>query len=330
MKRSPRLPLVIAVLGVVGALACVACDGGPPPQTSAAAAATGPAAGAPRGIAPIAFEAKKSGAKPFPFAFVDGKVGGQPTRFILDTGASVHVLDPSVAAAAHVGSPAKASSISIDGWGTLPDHAIVVRELPAPLRGHGIGGVLSPQLLADSTTEAVVVDFVNKQLRSRPQSAAWSELEDLGVALTRPGARKFCPVDSAGVAGLVLSVDAKVAGQPARLELDTGDSRTVLVEGSNAGAQAVGHPVLGRSVAAATDGDVAVAIHGGVPFSIGAWSTTLEVGVTSAAHHADCGYDGRLGIDVLQQCAIAMTADKLLVACRAAPSSASPAAAPAP
>jgi hypothetical protein len=288
--------------------------GAPPPRTGAEAPAT---AAARHGVVALAFEAKKPGSRPLPFAFVEGKIGGQATRFVVDTGAPVHVVDATLASAAQLASPVNASSLSIDGWGALPEHAVVVRELPAVMRAHGIGAILSPQLLAETATDAVVIDFVNRQLRARPQSSAWSELEDLGAVLTPPGPRKFCPVDTGGVPGLVLGVDGTVDGERARLEIDSGASHTMLHEPSQAGVRAAGHAVLGRSMAASDEGDVAVAIHGGVPVRLGAWSTTLDIGVTPAAHHADCGYHGRLGIDVLQQCALAFTTEKVLVACRA-------------
>ena len=102
-----------------------------------------------------------------------------------------------------------------------------------------------------------------------------------------------------------------------RVSIDTGASRTLFVEGSKAGTRAAGHPVLGRSVVVGTGGDVATSIYGGVPVSVGAWSSTVDVGLFAGARHPQCGHEGRLGIDVLQQCAIAMTAEEFLVACRA-------------
>lgn len=317
----------LVVLAILVPLAVVvpACEGGAPPRTGADPAG---AAEAPRrGVVPIAFEARKAGSKALPLAFVEGKIGNRPTRFVLDTGAGVHVLDSAVATETKIGGSLapRASLVSIDGWGTLPEHPLAVRELSANLRAHGIGGIIAPQLLADSPTEAVVVDFVNRQLRARPQSTAWSEMEDLGVVLTPPGPRRFCPVDSGGVAGVVLALDGTVEGEATRLELDTGASHTMLFETSAPAARAAAHPVLGRSVVAGDGADVAVSIHGGVPITIGGFATTLDVGVTPSVRHAECGYQGRLGIDVLQHCALAMTSQRLLVGCRAPGGGAAPA-----
>jgi hypothetical protein len=307
------------VLATLAAFACalpcgLACDGGAPARTPVEQAVSGVSTR--KGDVPIEFEAKKAGTKAFPFPFVEGTVAGQKTRFLLDTGAAVHAIDASLAAAAQLGSPAKATSITIDGWGALPEHAVVVRELPALLRTHGIGGVIAPQLLAESPDQAVVVDLVNRQLRIRPKSTSSSELADLGTNLSG-ASRKPCPADSDGIAGRALAVDATVDGEPTHLAIDTGASRTMLLEGSKAGARAAGRPVLGRSVVAGAASDVATSIYGAVPFTVGAWSSPLDVGVGAGHRPPQCGAEGRLGMDVLQQCAIAMTSDELLVACRA-------------
>jgi hypothetical protein len=315
MTRSLSFLLV-----AIGSLVCGACGGGPPAETGGSAAAGGGAAGGTgvrRGIVPIAFEAKKAGAKPFPFPFVEGKVGGQTTRFIVDTGAGVHAIDTSVATAAQLGTPAKASSISLDGWGTLAEHAVAVRELPAHLRAHGIGGIIAPQLLADSAGESVVVDLVNRQLRMRPRSTASTEMADVGPSLSGP-ARKLCSVDVDGIPGTGLVVDATVDGEPTKLAIDTGASRTMLLEASKAGVRAAARPVLGRTVIAGASADVAMSIHGAVPFTVGAWSSPLDAAVGVGHRAPPCGAEGRIGMDVLQQCAVAIAGGEMLVSCRSA------------
>lgn len=294
------------------ALAVVACgEGGAPPRAAGEASES---AAPRRGVVAIEVEAKKPGTKPFPFVFVEGKIGDRPTRFILDTGASVHALDAAIASAAGLGSPAKASLLSIDGWGTLPEHAVVVRELSATLRSHGIGGILSPQLLAEPG-QAVVLDFVKRQLRTRPRAAAWSELGDIGPMLTAPGA-KPCAAEAEGIGGVALVVDATIEGEATRLALDSGSSRTILADGSKAAAKVAVRPVLGRSIASAITGDVATSIYGGAPMAVGGWSTTLDLGIAPGEQPPRCGHEGRIGIDVLQQCAVAVTSEELLVACR--------------
>ena len=268
-----------------------------------------------RGVVPIAFEAKKSGSRSFAFPLVEGKVNGQPTRFILDTGAGAHAVDTSLAAAAQLGASPKASSISIDGWGALPEHALVVRELPAGIRAHGIGGIIAPQLLVESPDQTVVVDLANLQLRMLPRSTAAAAMGDLGPSLSGNGT-KLCPDDRDGIPGLGLALDGTVDGEPTPLAVDTGASRSILVEGSKAAARALLHPVLGRTVSAGASADVATSIYGGVPFTVGAWSSTVDVGVGVPHRAPPCGASGRLGMDVLQQCAVAISEGEMRVSCR--------------
>jgi hypothetical protein len=314
-----RLDVKTLILGLSLTFVLSACGESAPPNTAGTNNPNGApsgAAGFSHGVVPIAFEAKKAGSKQFPFALVEGKVGDQPVRFILDTGAAVHVIDAQVATAAKIATPANATSISIDGWGVLPSHAALVRELPASIRTHGIGGVISPQLLADAG-QAVVVDLVNQKLRSSPKSMAWSAMEDVGALLTPPAQRKLCAADVEGITGVAMAVDGAVDGEHAHLAIDTGASRSLFLEGSKVGARAQAHPVLGRTMAAGAAADVATSIYGGVPITAGAWSQTADVGLTPPNRPAPCGSEGRLGMDVLHDCALAMTADEFLVACRA-------------
>jgi predicted aspartyl protease len=268
-----------------------------------------------RGPVAVSFEAKRPGGKALPFAFVEGRVAGQPTRFVLDTGATAHVIDASLALASNVATSPRGSHLAIDGWGALPAATVLVRELSPTLRAHGIGGIVAPQLLVESE-EAVVLDLVNRQLQKRPRSAAWSELSELGPALTAASA-KPCRTEVDGAPRTALVVDAALDGVATRLALDTGASRTVVVEGASPAGPIAARPVLGRTVAAMASGDLATTLHGGVPLAAGAWSATADVGLAPRERPALCGEEGRLGLDVLQRCALAFTEGEFLVACRA-------------
>ena len=160
--------------------------------------------------------------------------------------------------------------------------------------------------------------YVDLVVSQGPKSTAWSEMNDVGVILTPPEQRKFCAVEAGGVAGVTLGVDAVIEGESTRLAVDTGAGRSRVIESSKVGAKAVAHPTLGRSVGVGANVDIAATIHGGVPVAIGAWSSTVDMGVAPGERHPQCGYDGRIGIDVLSQCALAIAADEFLLACRAA------------
>ena len=311
MKPAVSLPARLVVVALL--LASAACGGEEPPARSAADVSK-VAPDGPRSVE-LLFEAKKPGSKPFPFAFVEVKLGEQSARFLIDTGASVHAVDSALVKNAQLTEPVRASAIVVEGWGSLPDHAVAVVELPASIRAHGFSGILSPQLLA-LPGRAVVLDFTKQQMRLVPRSTAWSQVEDLGTLLTPPSHR-FCPVDSAGIPGLLVAIDGTVDGEPTKLAIDTGTSRSVVLEGSKGGARAVTHPVLGRSVAHSSMADLPVSIHGAVPLVVGALSTTTDLGIMPGERHAQCGYEGRIGMDVLQSCAVAMTGDEVVVGCRA-------------
>lgn len=302
MIRAARLAFVL----VASSFASFACDGGPPPNV-AGVDNGGPATGAPAGsrkVAVIAIEPRRAGVRQFPLPVVDGRIGNTPTKLVVSTGAPTHVIDRSLG----VDGSAK---ISIEGWGDVPAHPAEVADLPPYVKSHGVGGIVSPQLLVEQG-QAVVVDLVNKQMRLRPKTMGWSEVGDIGAKMIAGGAVPPCRTD----AGELLVVDAQIEGVPQKLAIDSGAGRTILNEGSGGGAKAAAHDVLGRSVASGVRGGVATPLHGGVPIAAGAWSTTVDMGIAPGERHAQCGHEGHIGVDVLAYCAIAIAADDLLVACR--------------
>ncbi|HSO40048.1 MAG TPA: hypothetical protein VLT33_46290 [Labilithrix sp.] len=275
---------------------------------------------APPRTAVLQFEAKKPSSRPFPFPFVEVKVGAETTRFLVDTAATVHSVDAAVVKNAQLVAPVKLASITLEGWGALPDQPVAVVELPATIRAHGIGGVLSPQLLAKGLGpgQALAVDLVRAQLRAQPRSAAWANVEDLGIMLTT-GAQRLCSADASGVfPGQLLTVDGVVDGEATRIVGDSGASRSFFVEGSKAGAKAAARPLAGHSSAQSALAELPVALRAGVPLTVGAWSQTADVGIAAGERDPHCGHEGHLGMDVLQRCAIAIAGDEAVLGCRPA------------
>lgn len=304
MIRAARLAFVFAASSLAS---LVACDGGPPPNVPGvdnAGASSGGARPGAQKSAVIAIEPRRAGVRHFPLPVVDGRIGDRPTKLVISTGAATHVIDRSLGADA-------SAKISIDGWGDVPAHPAELADLPPHVRNHGVGGIISPQLLVEQG-QAVVVDLVNKQMRLRPKSMGWSEAGDVGAKMTTAGQARPCPTD----VGQLLVVDAQVEGAPMKLALDTGASRTIMNEGSAGGAKAAAHDVLGRSVAPSSRSGVATPLHGGVPLAGGTWSTTVDMGVSPGERNAQCGHEGHIGVDILGYCAMAIAADELLVACR--------------
>lgn len=302
----PLLTVVLA-LSIAALAGVVACDGGPPPNVAGvdtAAASSGAAAPGSRKSAVIAIEPRRAGVRQFPLPIVDGRIGDKLVKLVISTGAATHVIDRSLGVDAN-------AKISVEGWGDVPAHAAEIAELPPHVKSHGIGGILSPQLLVEQG-QAVVVDLVNKQMRLRPKTMAWSEVGDLGAKMTVAGQGRACATE----AGQLLVVDTQIEGVAQKLALDTGASRTILLEGTPAAAKAAAHDVLGRSVAPGVRGNVATPLHGGVPITAGSWSTTVDMGIAPGERHPQCGHEGHIGVDVLAYCALAIAADDVLVACR--------------
>ena len=273
---------------------------------------------APPRVAALAYEAKKPSGRPFPFPFVEVKVGAETTRLLVDSGATVHSIDAAVIKNAQLVAPVKLTSVTLEGWGAMPDQPVAVVELPATIRAHGIGGVLSPQLLARGLGpgQALAFDMVRGQLRAQPRSAAWANVEELGIALTR-GSAKLCSADASGIfPSQLFTVDATVDGEATKVVVDSGASRSFFTEGSSAGAKAAARPLMGRSTAQIALAEVPMTLRGGVPITIGAWSNPTEVGLTPGDKNVPCGHDGHLGMDVLQRCAIAYAADEAVLGCR--------------
>lgn len=305
----PALVLVLSIAALVGA---GACDGGPPPNVAGvdgtAGASGGAAAPGTRKSAVIAIEPRRAGVRQFPLPIVDGRIGDKPVKLVISTGAATHVIDRSLGVDAN-------AKISVEGWGDVPAHAAEIADLPPHVKNHGVGGILSPQLLVEQG-QAVVVDLVNKQMRLRPKTMGWSEVGDIGAKLTPSGQAHSCATEAAGAPGQLLVVDAQIEGVAQKLSLDTGASRTILLEGSPAAAKAAAHDVLGRSVAPGVRGNVATPLHGGVPITAGSWSTTVDMGIAPGEKHPQCGHEGHIGVDVLAYCALAIASDDVLVACR--------------
>jgi hypothetical protein len=105
---------------------------------------------------------------------VDASVGGTPTRLILDTGSTDHVLTIELARAAGLaaepGEPGTDhAGALVESWtlGEVParigDHALTLHDTvaitgPVPFEGWGVGGFVSPQHL--DPTAFAVLDFV--------------------------------------------------------------------------------------------------------------------------------------------------------------------------
>jgi hypothetical protein len=240
-------------------------------------------------------------------------VGGVPTKLILDTGSSDHVLTRALAEQASL--PMEPAEPGIDSTGAaVPSwsvgqlsvdidgrsfdlHDAVVIEGPPPFAGWGVGGFLSPQHLHSSAW--VVLDLASDRLvlldASPNQVAAW-----LGA---RSPQSRLLTLDRLADDPTILVRAAIEPFEPVVTLLDSGGKSTMFVgsavpgllgsEGEAGrgvgGARITGSIVEGRTVQVA---DARLPVP------------RLLVRETMATH------DGLIGIDVLQGTTMAVSADR--------------------
>jgi len=286
---------------------------------------------APRGRATIFFSPiPGSGGRTFPSPLVRGRVGALPAILVIDTGAQVSTIDAAIARAAGLplesasaghdptGQPVRLErsdrpSLVIDGWGALPEQRVAVVALPEPLRRLGVGAIVSPQALV-GPSEAVVIDVPRRELERTSLRAATAALASRGVELV-PVASHLCREQTGEFERRVLVAPATVAGRSSVLELDTGASGCFVISESEAGrsVSARGGGESGTRVGAA--GPIEVRTYPDVPVAMGAVRATTSLSVTRGARDAACGYEGRLGMDVLRHCVIVVNREQVFARC---------------
>lgn len=289
---------------------------------------------APRAVgsreAPLRSVPDRPGVPPVPHFAIRAKVADLDTLLIVDTGATASGLDSALVARAKVdvvdsgvrgrdwtGQPIKIlrtdAPIALEGIGRVPDRASGVAEFSPGFRARGLGGVLSPQALANATDD-VLIDFPGRRLVVRPQSA---REVPIGQA---PAAEPLCTDRSGGIEGTHLTILVLVNGTRARLAVDTGLSDTTLFASAAAAVKLEPPP-------APPSGPGDAPIVGGTPLggskgmlrkatlAAGDWSTVIDIGIVDGTPSSKCPFDGRLGIDVLRSCAIEIANGASIVRC---------------
>lgn len=250
-------------------------------------------------------------------------VAGLELPFWIDTGADENLLSSSLAwylqlprsqtdgwLVDHTGAEmpmiAVDARIAVPGFGPTRFFAVHLPSLDAI----GVAGLLSPQALIQNDRSMVVVDLVHGVLAPHRRHAAapsWTA--------------KRC------TNGRGYVVDASVAGQPARLLIDTGSPRTQVYADSAAARAVEGQVVVGgtgdleadlrASTAAGVIGTTEVKRFPGIAVRAGTTTRTVELAVSGKADH-DCHNDGLLGLDVLGACSLELTRDEMRGHCGAA------------
>jgi hypothetical protein len=260
---------------------------------------------------PITFEGIDGQTQHAPLAIAT--LGGRTTRFVLDTGSDVHLLNEDLADA--LGLDKVAGEEGVDhGGATMPSwsvgavamdlgearltlHDVVAIPAPPPFPGWGVGGILAPQML--HPTAAAVLDLVRGELLLADGSDDELEafLRDRSPDLTL--LRLPRDVTAANVV-----VRAAIAGYPEIPTLvDTGGKRTEASAASVPGILAAESGALGRGVGGneftgASAGRQTIVVAGQrIP--------VRDLAVRPAMHGAQC----LIGMDVLRGTVLTCAAD---------------------
>jgi hypothetical protein len=275
--------------------------------------------------APLLPVPERAGAPSLPHLVVRARVAGHPTLLVVDTGAQASVLDATFAAAAGLrvtqslagGRDAEGRSIELqrveqpavelEGLGAVPDQPWLVVAFPDSFGERGIGGLLSPQALVTGQ-QAVVLDFARRRLSlglsaEAPQSATWLSL----------GQHAWCRGHSGGVEARALALSGFVDGRPTLFELDSGADRSDVIARSDAGAAARLHPQLASRSYQTAGGSTASEVREHVAIRASEWSAALNLDIVGEPR--DCGFEGRIGLDVLHACVVVIREGASSVRC---------------
>ncbi len=257
--------------------------------------------------------------KPFPLPIVHGKVAGEETIFLVDTGANSHVIAGWLARKVglttlslgdtgtdHVGRPietrrAPHPHVSIDGWGELADQSMLVTDVPEAVSRLGIGVFLSPQQLAGDGLD-VVLDFPHSEMRTIAVDATPTAVGSL-LTLEPPHA---CVDDESPFHGLAFVVNATVEGHDARLLIDTGAHQSDLLMTSKVGKALLPRSEESKEAVYAASGRVTPRTVRGARMNVGAVEAMRNVDLIPGAEDPFCPRDGVLAMDILKQCTLVL------------------------
>lgn len=262
---------------------------------------------------------------------VEGRLSGIPTLFVLDTGAGTHTLTSWLAKKAglkmqrtelKVRDAAGRSldlnmvhgvKVAISGLGAFTLQGAIVAEFPPFFEEEGIGGALSPQLLAPAG-QAVVLDMLASRARLEDTAVAKRAARALPQSLAERGIQG-CADLAAPLANFLFQVPTVIDGDDLLLTLDTGAGRTGIHEASAAGPKLKPRAVPRQGAAAVGGAHEASSVQG-VVVKAGMAEATLEVDLVPATSGRTCRADGRLGMDVLKRCVLVVSRSDFAGGCR--------------
>jgi hypothetical protein len=260
-------------------------------------------------------------------------VNGQSAWFLFDTGVGVHTVaswfadaaglktDEAFGKEAHgIDSTGRAVAFRglrdltarLDDGSELAVALAAVADFPPEFQQVRIGGLLSPQLLADEG-EAAVLDLRVPEFRIEAFAQSVRRLE--ARRLPRDQVR-VCGSTKDAVPNLLFAIAVKAAGGQGTLMLDTGAAVTKLVAQS----------ALLRGLRLASGGQTngvtgkpqPYQVARGVRMTFGGHQATIDARVVDETS-GPCGPDGLIGLDALGPCALVLSEKEFAIACEGQP-----------
>jgi hypothetical protein len=273
-------------------------------------------------------------ARPSPLPLVHGSVSGKPTLMVVDTGSggtaiatwlarSLSLETTKTAGPTHdpSGRPVAMERydtphLVIDGFEPLPDLPTAVVDLPAPFESAGIGVILSPQALAvgDAT---VTLDLQRNELRrARTRGAAAAPAPSGGrFDIDRPVVCQ--PRGPSTFVDKRLTATAIIDGMTTVLEVDTGafGSPLFVLADTDVGRKVKARPEQIDETGLSAAGRLDVVTAKDVPVHVGDRDRRASVTVMPGTRDAQCGVEGRLGLEWLRTCVFTIGASEYRLRC---------------
>jgi predicted aspartyl protease len=266
----------------------------------------------------------------FPSPLLRAMLRGRRVWFIVDTGASVHTLASWLVSAVHLepretkatatGStgaetPVRVVSnetVQLPGSRTLTLREAIVVDFPSIFADHGIGGLLSPQLLATEPA-ASVLDLRVPSLRLEPFDAAVTRLGRNRPLIT--SGSRVCRNQESPFKNRLYAALVTANGISGTLLVDTGATGTVAVPGSGI-ADALSDLASESERTRGVGGNVQTTRKApNVRFTRGGTASTIPVTIGGSA--SSCGPDGLIGMDALRRCVLVLGGSAFAWSCQA-------------
>lgn len=267
--------------------------------------------------------------RPTTLPLVRVQIGSRATSFLLDTGATTHVIARWLAQDIKLRTTASATEhvfdhlgnrldvsrtldavVRVDTWGTLPDTHFLVLDTPPVFEKSDVGGILSPQRLA-TPGRSILVDLDARRMALEETADAESLLLASDGCWLASSPVESCTSSSiAPESAPLFAVNSTIDESPARMLVNTGsirsdvDSDAVLLKTSES-----------SPMTFALSGESRSRIARSVPLRAGTCSFNIDVDVLPSAPDRMCTKNGNLGIDVLRHCRLLFDPSRFWARC---------------